>query len=97
MSALAQAEQAPYTTVMDAHLIHYRNHLGNARMGPFFHAQRWDGEPYNAEPHKCSQIAWWPLDRRIGSLATSPSRRRPSARTWRLFLDQVKAGCFDLP
>jgi hypothetical protein len=22
----------------------------------------WQGEPYNAEPHKCSQIQWWPLD-----------------------------------
>ncbi|WP_245679203.1 NUDIX hydrolase [Actinomadura hibisca] len=46
-----------------AHLIHYRNHLGNARMGTFFEVRRWDGEPCNAEPHKCSQIAWWPLDR----------------------------------
>ncbi|MEO3853765.1 NUDIX domain-containing protein [Acrocarpospora sp. B8E8] len=44
------------------HLIHYRNHLGHARVGVFFEATRWEGEPCNAEPHKCAQIAWWPLD-----------------------------------
>jgi mutator protein MutT len=44
------------------HLIHYRNHLGDARIGVFFEVQQWDGEPYNAEPHKCSNIAWWPLN-----------------------------------
>ncbi len=45
-----------------AHLIHYRNALGDARIGVFFHVRNWQGEPYNAEPHKCSQIRWWPLD-----------------------------------
>lgn len=45
------------------HLIHYRNHLGDARIGVFFETRRWHGEPYNAEPHKCARIAWWPLDR----------------------------------
>ncbi|WP_019632196.1 NUDIX hydrolase [Actinomadura atramentaria] len=45
------------------HLIHYRNRLGDARLGVFFAARRWIGEPYNAEPHKCSQVGWFPLDR----------------------------------
>ena len=45
------------------HLIHYRNALGNARMGVFFRVHDWQGEPYNAEPHKCAEIRWWPLDR----------------------------------
>ena len=44
------------------HLIHYRNHLGEARMGVFFEVRQWEGEPYNAEPHKCAQVAWWPFD-----------------------------------
>jgi 8-oxo-dGTP diphosphatase len=44
-----------------AHLIHYRNHLGNARIGVFFAVSQWKGEPYNAEPHKCSAIEWFPL------------------------------------
>ncbi|MDL4770700.1 NUDIX hydrolase [Actinomadura xylanilytica] len=45
-----------------AHLIHYRNRLGDARVGVFFAARQWKGEPYNAEPHKCSAIGWFPLE-----------------------------------
>lgn len=44
-----------------AHLIHYRNHLGHARIGVFFEVTHWTTEPFNAEPHKCAQISWWPL------------------------------------
>jgi mutator protein MutT len=43
------------------HLIHYRNTHGAARIGVFFQVRDWHGEPYNAEPHKCAQIKWWPL------------------------------------
>ena len=42
--------------------VHYLNPEGAARVGFFFHAVRWDGEPYNAEPHKCAGIDWFPLD-----------------------------------
>lgn len=42
------------------HLTHYRNPHGAARVGVFFHVQHWEGELYNAEPHKCSRIQWWP-------------------------------------
>lgn len=42
--------------------VHYRNPEGQARVGFFFRARRWRGEPRNAEPHKCSQIAWFPKD-----------------------------------
>ncbi|MEU4223249.1 NUDIX domain-containing protein [Nonomuraea sp. NPDC026600] len=31
------------------------------RVGLFFVARKWDGEPYNAEPHKCAELAWRPL------------------------------------
>jgi hypothetical protein len=31
------------------------------RVGLFFTTGTWTGEPYNAEPHKCSEIAWWPV------------------------------------
>jgi 8-oxo-dGTP diphosphatase len=44
-----------------AHLIHYRNTLGDARIGVFFRVLAWHGEPYNAEPHKCSRIGWFPI------------------------------------
>lgn len=32
------------------------------RVGFFFHADQWIGEPYNAEPHKCSDLQWFPID-----------------------------------
>lgn len=44
-------------------LIHYRNHLGDARMGLFFEVTRWDGELCKVEPHKCSALQWAVLDR----------------------------------
>ncbi|MFC8527198.1 NUDIX domain-containing protein [Nocardia sp. NPDC057227] len=31
-----------------------------ARIGFFFHPRTWSGEPRNAEPHKCSEIDWFP-------------------------------------
>ncbi|GIH91827.1 NUDIX domain-containing protein [Planobispora siamensis] len=37
-------------------------HRAPDRVGLFFLARHWDGEPYNAEPAKCSEIAWRPLD-----------------------------------
>lgn len=42
--------------------VHYLNPEGRARVGFFFHARQWHGEPRNAEPHKCSRIQWFPLD-----------------------------------
>ncbi|WIX85731.1 NUDIX domain-containing protein [Amycolatopsis sp. DG1A-15b] len=40
--------------------VHCLNPEGKARVGFFFRARRWRGEARNAEPHKCSQIAWFP-------------------------------------
>ncbi|MGJ6964267.1 NUDIX hydrolase [Streptosporangium sp. G11] len=45
------------------HLCHFRAPGGQARMGVFFEATSWEGEPVNAEPHKCARIEWFPLDR----------------------------------
>jgi 8-oxo-dGTP diphosphatase len=42
--------------------VHNRNPNGRARVGFFFRARRWDGEPRNAEPHKCARIGWFALD-----------------------------------
>jgi 8-oxo-dGTP diphosphatase len=42
--------------------VHNRNSNGHARVGFFFRAHRWQGEPVNAEPHKCAEIRWFPLD-----------------------------------
>jgi 8-oxo-dGTP pyrophosphatase MutT (NUDIX family) len=45
-----------------AHLCHHADPDGQARIGVFFAAQRWVGEPVNAEPGKCSEIGWHHLD-----------------------------------
>jgi 8-oxo-dGTP diphosphatase len=45
-----------------AHLCHHADPNGQARIGVFFAAQRWAGEPVNAESGKCSEIGWHHLD-----------------------------------
>jgi 8-oxo-dGTP diphosphatase len=35
---------------------------GNERIHFFFLAERWSGEISNAEPHKCDDIRWFPMD-----------------------------------
>lgn len=32
------------------------------RLGVFFEATEWQGEPSNREPDKCAAVAWFPLD-----------------------------------
>jgi len=60
------------------HLIHYRNAHGDARIGVFFQALHWDGEPYNAEPDKCARVQWWPLS-------------QPPAQTYPYTAEGIKA------
>jgi 8-oxo-dGTP pyrophosphatase MutT (NUDIX family) len=48
--------------VRPVHVMHHRNPEGSTRVGWFFVAEQWDGEPYNAEPHKCAGLLWAPLD-----------------------------------
>jgi 8-oxo-dGTP diphosphatase len=40
------------------HAIHYCNPDGQARVGFFFTAARWQGKPANREPHKCAALVW---------------------------------------
>ncbi|GGT51646.1 NUDIX hydrolase [Streptomyces kurssanovii] len=40
------------------HVTYFRSPAGHTRVGWFFAADRWDGEPYNAEPHKCAGLSW---------------------------------------
>ncbi|MGK5533563.1 NUDIX hydrolase [Streptomyces sp. URMC 129] len=44
-----------------AHFIDHRAPGEEPRLGVFYRATTWEGEPYNAEPHKCGGIAWYPL------------------------------------
>ncbi|MET9485862.1 NUDIX domain-containing protein [Nocardia sp. NPDC006630] len=39
--------------------LHLRAPDGQGRVGFFFHADKWIGEPFNAEPHKCSDLRWF--------------------------------------
>ncbi len=39
-------------------VVHYRLAPHEPRIGCFFTADQWDGEPVNAEPHKCAGLVW---------------------------------------
>lgn len=41
-----------------AHVVHHRNSDGQGRIGFFFAATQWKGEPTNREPHKCAGLSW---------------------------------------
>lgn len=40
------------------HVVHHRNGSEKARIGFFFLADNWRGQPINREPHKCAQLLW---------------------------------------
>ncbi|WP_248960466.1 NUDIX hydrolase [Sphaerisporangium perillae] len=62
-AAIREAREEIGVTIDPAHLVFaHVMHRAPERVGLFFTVERWDGEPYNAEPDKCSEIAWWPLD-----------------------------------
>ena len=46
-------------------VVHCRNPEGEGRLGLFFTGSSQpdhQGGPFNAEPHKCAKVAWYPLD-----------------------------------
>lgn len=49
-----------------AHLVHRVGHSDDGsyfeRVDIFFEATDWEGEITNAEPHKCDELRWVPLD-----------------------------------
>ncbi|MEV0190636.1 NUDIX domain-containing protein [Kitasatospora purpeofusca] len=50
----------------DLLLVHTLHHLdaddGRSRLQLFFRPTRYEGRLRNAEPHKCSELRWWPLN-----------------------------------
>lgn len=44
------------------HTIHVNGSGPEPRLGLFFEARRWIGQPTNREPDKCSGVRWFPLD-----------------------------------
>ncbi|GAA2515639.1 NUDIX hydrolase [Pilimelia columellifera] len=43
-----------------AQLVHHREDGEEPRVGVFFEVTEWTGEPVNAEPDKCAELAWFP-------------------------------------
>ncbi|MCK8679139.1 NUDIX hydrolase [Streptomyces lichenis] len=41
------------------HVVHHRQDAGAERIGLFFLATTWVGEPVNREPEKCLDLRWW--------------------------------------
>ncbi|MFI0937549.1 NUDIX domain-containing protein [Streptomyces sp. NPDC021020] len=44
------------------HVMHFRNPEEEPRVGWFFTARGWRGEPRNMEPHKCAGLSWHQAD-----------------------------------
>lgn len=45
------------------HLVHGLNREeGDERIDVFYEASTWGGKVSNAEPHKCSDLSWFPID-----------------------------------
>lgn len=42
----------------DAQLIHLQHDVNDGWLRAFFKVERWQGEPRNAEPDKCSELVW---------------------------------------
>ncbi|MEU2872419.1 NUDIX domain-containing protein [Streptomyces olivoreticuli] len=45
-----------------AHFIDHRAPGEDPRLGVFYRALSWEGEPYNAEPAKCGGLGWYGFD-----------------------------------
>ncbi|AFR07268.1 mutT-family domain protein [Nocardiopsis alba ATCC BAA-2165] len=39
-------------------VIHHQQEPGHARVGLFFVATHWEGEPFNAEPDEANKLVW---------------------------------------
>lgn len=41
------------------HVVHHKQDADTERIGLFFLATTWTGEPVNREPEKCLDLRWW--------------------------------------
>lgn len=50
------------TDLRHVHTIHVNGSGPEPRLGLFFEARHWLGEPTNREPDKCAAVAWFPVN-----------------------------------
>ncbi|MBD0673518.1 hypothetical protein BU198_23090 [Streptomyces sp. CBMA156] len=66
-SMTREAEEELGITIAEDHLelLHTLHHLDTdrSRLQLFFRPTHYTGRLRNAEPHKCEELRWWPLDR----------------------------------
>ncbi|GAA3631476.1 hypothetical protein GCM10022267_17980 [Lentzea roselyniae] len=55
------------------HTLHVNGSGPEPRLGLFFEACRWSGEPVNREPEKCSGVQWFRLDGLPAGLIAYPA------------------------
>jgi 8-oxo-dGTP pyrophosphatase MutT (NUDIX family) len=65
VSALREAMEEAAITIDPAHVecvlvMHRREE--DERIGFFFHVTEWSGDITNAEPHKCTELRWFPIN-----------------------------------
>ncbi|GAA3858558.1 hypothetical protein GCM10022243_25270 [Saccharothrix violaceirubra] len=63
------------------HTLHVNGSGLEPRLGLFFEALRWTGEPTNREPDKCSAVDWFPLDALPDDLIDYPAAGIDAYRT----------------
>jgi len=66
------------------HVMHQRSE-GSGRVGFFFQADRWQGEPVNCEPDRCDDIGWFPLDQLPANMVPYPAAGLAAVRDERAF------------
>lgn len=55
------------------HTTHVNGSGPETRLGLFFLAHQWTGQPANREPHKCQAVQWFPLDQLPDTLIPYPA------------------------
>jgi len=66
-------------------LVHHREADEEPRVGVFFEVTAWDGEPVNAEPDKCAELAWYPLAALPANTVRYPAAALARYRTGQAF------------
>ncbi|MEO3923022.1 NUDIX domain-containing protein [Micromonosporaceae bacterium B7E4] len=67
--------------VRHVHTLHVNGSGPEPRLGLFFEARRWVGEPTNREPDKCSAVSWFSLGALPESLIDYPAAGIHAYRT----------------